>query len=185
MTAPARHWIETASLVLAKCAGLDIWFPNVSDAAVLVWAGEFATSGLDRADLLAGVSRAYRNEPEGYRPTPGSLIRHARAAYYETLRDLPDERRAELDYSCHVLQDIGVPIPLAHKVARLGALGRAWRHLVDEDQARQLIERMAHRPVLTANPPRAIAAAVEPYRQLSGAPPRHSATDQPAFRTVA
>lgn len=189
MTAPARHWIEIATLVLAKCSAVDLWFPNASDAAVLAWAHEFSTSRLDRADLLAGVSRAYRVEPDGYRPTPASLIRHGRAAYLDALRELPEDKRADLDRACHELQDIGVPTTLAHRVARLGALGRPWRHLVDEDQARQLIDRMANRPVLTPNPPLALPpaeqAALVSYRQMSGNPPEHAAPQPIPFRSVA
>ncbi|MEU3013398.1 hypothetical protein [Nocardia asteroides] len=187
MTAPARHWIETATLVLAKCSATDLWFPNASDAAVLAWAHEFSTSRLDRADLLAGVSRAYRVEPDGYRPTPASLIRHGRAAYLDALRELPDERRAELDRVIHELQDIGVPIPLAHRTARCIALRRPWRDLLNEDQAAALTARMTAPPkALTANPPRELAETLAPYRRMSGNPPRHALAEpvQP-FRSVA
>ena len=63
---------QTAAMVLAKCAANDPWFPAGGEAIILAWSEVFAASKLTREDLLAGVARAYRLSPDGFRPLPAS-----------------------------------------------------------------------------------------------------------------
>lgn len=136
-------WTETAALVLAKCASNDPWFPNPGQAIVKAWAEIFATSNLTREDLLAGVTRAYQTEDTGYRPLPASIVKHARASYFESLANLPDERRESMEDAAHALMEIGIQPPDAHKYVRRIILGRTplpahrrTRHRVPRDPHR-------------------------------------------------
>lgn len=139
----------TAAMVLAKCAANDPWFPAGGETTVLAWAEVFGDSGLSREDLLAGVARAYRLAEEGFRPLPASIVRHARAAYFEMLKALPDDRRELMEEANYVLQDMDISPPDAHRFARRVALGRDPHFtLTDEQQAefrRRLTERQAIR----------------------------------------
>lgn len=147
--------LQTASAVLARCAGFDPWFPGVGDAAIHAWAEVFATSRLAAEDLLAGVERAYRLNEDGYRPLPGSIVKHARAAYYERLDELPEDR---IDETNHVLQDMGYTPPEAHRLARRMALGRSVPELSDAEYA-ELSQRLTERRALQASPRRAVQAS--------------------------
>lgn len=152
--------IETAAMVLAKCAANDPWFPKGGDALVQGWAEVFAESRLSREDLLAGVARAYRVEESGYRPLPASIVKHARAAYFEALRELPDERRADMDEANFVLQDMGISPPQAHRFARAVVLGRQPELELSEAQLVEFRRRMAERHALQSQPPRPVQAVV-------------------------
>lgn len=137
------HDIQTATLVLAKCAANDPWFPNGGEATVLAWAEAFAESGLSREDLLAGVARAYRESPDGFKPLAASIVRHARAAYFEQLREIPDDRRALMDEANYALQDMGISPPEAHRYARRVALGRKPHLQLTAEQDAELRQRLA------------------------------------------
>lgn len=150
--------LQTASAVLARCAGFDPWFPGVGDAAIHAWAEVFASSRLSAEDLLAGVERAYRLNEDGYRPLPGSIVTHARAAYYERLHAMPKEQLEAIDETCHVLQDMGRTPNEAHRMARRMALGRAVPELTDAEYA-ELSGRLAERRALRPAAHRAVAAS--------------------------
>lgn len=148
--------IETASLVLAKCAANDPWFPNGGQSTIYAWAEVFAESGLAREDLLAGVARAYRLADDGFRPLPAAIVRHARAAYFEQLQALPEERRELMEEANYVLQDMGVSPPKAHRFARRVALGREPHFKLSDEQMAEFRRRLAERQTLERAPRRQI-----------------------------
>lgn len=145
---------QTAALVLAKCAANDPWFPNGGESIVLAWAEVFAASGLAREDLLAGVARAYRLADEGFKPLPASIVKHARAAYYESLKALPESKREAMEEASHILQELGLTPPEAHRYARRIALGRKPLVPLTAEQDSQLRTRLAERRDLKALPSR-------------------------------
>ncbi|MFC8531893.1 hypothetical protein [Nocardia sp. NPDC057227] len=145
---------QTAGMVLAKCAANDPWFPAGGESTVLAWAEVFSESGLGREDLLAGVARAYRVCEDGFRPLPASVVRHARAAYFEQLKSLPEDRRQLMERANHVLQDMGFAPPVAHRWARRVALGRSPNVNLTEDQIAEFKKRMAEREAIEQSPPR-------------------------------
>jgi hypothetical protein len=71
--------IETARMILAKCAAYDPWFPQPIDATVFAWAEQIALMNLSRDDLLAGVTECYRIHGSGFHPLPADVIGAARA----------------------------------------------------------------------------------------------------------
>jgi hypothetical protein len=142
--------------VLAKCATKDLWFPNVGETTILGWAEVFANTGLTADELVAGVDRAYEKEEQGYRPLPASIVNHARAAYFDALRDLPEDRRKLMDQANYVLQDMGFLPPVAHRWARRVALGRTPNVDLTEEQLDEFRRRMAERQALEATPARPI-----------------------------
>lgn len=154
-----NEWIETSALVLAKCASHDPWFPNPGEALVKAWADIFAKSHLSREDLLAGVSRAYGLEDEGFRPLPASIVKHARAGYFEALDALDDEQRDQMLTMAYELEDMGFPPPLAQKHVRRVALGRSPVIDLSAEQRAELFERVQVR--LALQPQVGVAEAVE------------------------
>lgn len=148
--------IETATLVLAKCAANDPWFPNGGDAVTLAWAEQFADCGLSREDLLAGVARAYRISEDGFKPLPASIVKHARDAYFESLKALPDDRRQLMEEASHILQDMEISPPDAHRFARRVALGREPQFRLTDEQNAEFRRRLAERQALEAEPRKAI-----------------------------
>lgn len=147
---------RAATLVLAKCATKDLWFPNVGETAILGWAEVFEDCGLSADELLAGVDRAYDKEERDYRPLPASIVNHARAAYFDALRELPEDRRKVMDQANYVLQDMGFLPPVAHRWARRVALGRTPNVDLTDEQMAEFRRRMAEREVLEQNPLRSI-----------------------------
>ncbi|MGC0365046.1 hypothetical protein ABH922_003030 [Rhodococcus sp. 27YEA15] len=145
---------QTAALVLAKCAANDPWFPNGGESIVMAWAEVFAESGLAREDLLAGVARAYRLADEGFKPLPASIVKHARAAYFESLKALPEAKRELMEEASHILQELGLTPPQAHTYARRIALGRRPLRPLTADQDTALRSRLAERQALKASPDR-------------------------------
>ncbi len=134
---------QTAAMVLAKCAANDPWFPAGGESMVWAWAEVFSESGLSREDLLAGVARAYRLSEDGFRPLPASIVRHARAAYFEQLKALPDDRRELMEEANYILQDMGISPPDAHRYARRVALGRAPHFRLTDQQDAEFRRRLA------------------------------------------
>jgi len=161
---------RAAVLVLAKCATKDLWFPNVGETTILGWAEVFADCGLTADELLDGVDRAYKKEEQGYRPLPASIVSHARAAYFDALRELPEERRELMNEANFVLQDMGVSPPVAHKWARRVALGRSPNIDLTEEQQAEFKRRMAQRVELQAMPPRRIdiSKIARPVQETEG-----------------
>ncbi|MGS2805368.1 hypothetical protein [Nocardia sp. MW-W600-9] len=158
-------YIQIATEVLAKCGTKDIWFPNVGEAVILGWAESFAESRLEGIDLLAGVERAYRKEPDGYRPLPASIIRHAQAAYFEALKELPEERRELMEEANHALQDMGYAPPVAHRYSRQIALGRDPGIDLTDEQKAALRARLEQRKALADAPRRNVIPLVTRYGQ--------------------
>lgn len=145
---------QTAALVLAKCAANDPWFPNGGEAIVMAWAEVFAESGLAREDLLAGVARAYRLETEGFKPLAASIVKYAKEAYYDSLKSLPEAKRESMEEASHILQELGLTPPQAHRYARRIALGRKPLVALTPEQDSQLRIRLAERQALKAIPAR-------------------------------
>ncbi|MFE3060662.1 hypothetical protein [Nocardia sp. NPDC059239] len=145
---------KTASLVLAKCASNDPWFPNGGESTVLAWAEVFSESGLSREDLLAGTARAYRLAPDGFKPLPASIVRHSRDAYFESLKSLPEENRRLMDTVNEALQDMGITPPDAHRFSRRVALGRIPDVNLTEAQLAELRTKVADRQALADTPAR-------------------------------
>ena len=140
--------IETATLVLAECAAHDLWFPQGGEAVILAWARTFAESGLSREDLIAGVDRAYDRAEGDFRPLPACIVQNARAAYFEALKALPDDRRELMEEANYALQEMGFTPPQAHRYARRVALGREPEVQLTEDQLAELRRRLAERKAL-------------------------------------
>lgn len=145
---------HTAAIVLAKCAANDPWFPAGGESTILAWAEVFSESGLCREDLLAGAARAYRLADEGFKPLPGSIVRHARDGYFEALKALPDDKRQLMETANHVLQDMGFSPPDAHRFSRRVALGRTPDVRLDEEQLAEFRHKLAERQALEATPPK-------------------------------
>src|SRR5690606_2215702 len=99
-----EEFIDAAARVIGICQSRDPDFPTGGDALVLGWAETFQEAGLEPDDLLIGAKHAYRDAPEGFRPLPSTIIKHARAAYFEALKELPEERRELMDEANYALQ---------------------------------------------------------------------------------
>lgn len=153
MTA-ATTYIDIATEVFKRCSGYDLWFPTPSQTAIVAWANLFAESKLSREDLLAGVDLAYTRETPGYRPLPASIIRYAHTAYYEALRDLPDDQRALMDEASYALQDLGFSPNEAHRYSRAIALGRRTDLTLTPEQDSQLRARLTDIKKRREQPPR-------------------------------
>ena len=149
--------IATATKVLAKCSANDPWFPNGGEATVMAWAECFSESGLSEEDLLAGVARAYRTAEEGFRPLPAAIVKHARAAYFEQLEALPRERRQLMEEATHILQDLDIPAPDAHRYARRVALGRSVPFRLTDKQDAEFRKLLAERQALQPDPNKSIS----------------------------
>lgn len=82
---------QIAALALAKCAAYDPWFPKASQAIVDSWAEHFEARRLDSVeDVLAGVTRAYLENGNGFRPLPKDISDAARAVRRERRERDPD-----------------------------------------------------------------------------------------------
>ncbi|ODR20792.1 zinc finger domain-containing protein [Mycolicibacterium porcinum] len=96
-------YLDTARLVLAKCAAADPWFPNPSDATVLMWAECFTPTGLSRADLLAAVTVVYSTHNGDIRPKPRDIIDAARIIR----RDRSNQQQLQLERAREPLTEPG------------------------------------------------------------------------------
>ena len=76
-------WNRVAAAVLAKCASKDPFFPKPSAALAIGWGEEFENWNLTADELLAGVTRAYRDNGAGFRPLPKDIVDAARAVRKE------------------------------------------------------------------------------------------------------
>lgn len=76
-------YTRVAAAVLAKCASKDPFFPKPSAALAMGWGEEFACWNLTADDLLAGVTKAYRDNGNGFRPLPKDIVDAARAVRRE------------------------------------------------------------------------------------------------------
>lgn len=113
MTAP--NYPQMAALVLGKCAAYDPYLAEPSAETCLAWAEQFAIYSLELPDLMAAVTRIYRDNGSGYRPLPKDITDAARAIRGErTQRESAAERRARedrqdaaLDHRNHLHELIG------------------------------------------------------------------------------
>jgi hypothetical protein len=150
----AEQYIDIAQAVFERCNGYDLWFPHPSQTAVVAWAHVFADSRLSREDLLDGVDLAYGKNPEGYRPTPASIVQHAHTAYYEALRELSDDRRKLMDEANYALQDMGFKPNEAHRFSRAVVLGRKPDVTLTPEQDAELKQRINRAREVQSQPPR-------------------------------
>lgn len=91
-------WNRVAAAVLAKCASKDPFFPKPSAALAMGWGEEFACWNLTPEDLVAGVTKAYRDNGAGFRPLPKDIVDAARAIRKDrTDRETIAERQARED----------------------------------------------------------------------------------------
>lgn len=74
---------RVAAAVLAKCASKDPFFPKPSAALAIGWGEEFECWNLTVDQLLAGVTRAYRDHGNGFRPLPKDIVDAARTVRRE------------------------------------------------------------------------------------------------------
>lgn len=153
MTA-APHYIETATIVLANCRSHDPMFSKASDSMILAWARVLEKSGMSRADLLAGVDFAYENAEQGFRPLAATIVQKAQAAYFEALKELPDERRAIMEEANYALQDMGFTPNQAHRYSRAIALSRKADLTLTAEQDSELRKRLAAVRERLNEPPR-------------------------------
>lgn len=87
-------YTKIAAAVLAKCATKDPFFPKPSPMLCLGWGEEFQKWNLSADDLLAGVSKAYSDNGNGFRPLPKDIIDAARAIRRDRSDREDDEQRA-------------------------------------------------------------------------------------------
>jgi hypothetical protein len=116
-------WNRVAAAVLAKCASKDPFFPKPSAALALGWGEEFAKWNLTMDELVAGVSKAYGDNGNGFRPLPKDIVDAARAIRRE--KDAKEGPSAEYQALCE--SKYATPEQaLAYITARTGqvALGR-------------------------------------------------------------
>lgn len=83
-----------AAKALAKCAAYDPWFPQPNRATVAAWSEQIQRYDLDLPDVLAGVSKMYADNGNGFRPLPKDLTDAARAIRADRCQR---ESAAELD----------------------------------------------------------------------------------------
>lgn len=87
-------WNRVAAAVLAKCASKDPFFPKPSAALAIGWGEEFECWNLTVDDLLAGVTKAYRDNGNGFRPLPKDIVDAARAIRRDRSDREDDAQRA-------------------------------------------------------------------------------------------
>ena len=97
---PSPNDVDTAGVILAKCAAYDPWWPRLDDdeqatATAIAWATTFAAYGLTRPDLIAAVDVIYRTRGAGTRVLPADIADEARVIRQRrTDRETPDDRAA-------------------------------------------------------------------------------------------
>lgn len=83
-----------AAAVLAKCASKDPFFPKPSAALAMGWGEEFERWNLTADDLVAGVTKAYSDHGNGFRPLPKDIVDAARAIRRDRADRESDEDRS-------------------------------------------------------------------------------------------
>lgn len=159
------EFIDAAANVIGICQSQDPYFPATADALVLGWAETFQESGLTPADLIIGVKHAYKDAKEGFRPLPSTIVQHARTAYFEALKALPEEQRELMDEVNHALQDLGFAPPVAHRYSRQFALGRKPDITLTEQQQDSLRRYWDQRKALKNAQPRNVIPLLKPFRR--------------------
>lgn len=159
------EFIDAATGVIGICQSQDPYFPTTTDALVIGWAETFQASGLIPADLIIGAKHAWREAKEGFRPLPSTIIQHARAAYFEALKELSEEQRELMEEVNHALQDLGFTPPVAHRYSRQFALGRTPDLKLTDEQQQALRRYWQQRQALKSAPPRNITPLLKPFRK--------------------
>jgi hypothetical protein len=77
------NYPQIAALVLAKCAAYDPYLTEPTEETARAWAEQFEEYHLTLDDLLAGVTRIYRDNGSGYRPLPKDITDAARAVRHD------------------------------------------------------------------------------------------------------
>lgn len=108
MTDP-RDYQQIAAKALAKCAANDPWFPQPNRATVLAWAEQIAIYRLDEADVLAGVTVAYRDHGSGFRPLPRDIVQAAVAIRRDRPEPAPWQLAPKPEPPAHVDGPDGQP----------------------------------------------------------------------------
>jgi hypothetical protein len=89
------NYPQIAALVLAKCAAYDPYLTEPTEETARAWAEQFELYSLTLDDLLAGVTRIYRDNGSGYRPLPKDITDAARGIRHDrSERESEGERRA-------------------------------------------------------------------------------------------
>jgi hypothetical protein len=92
-------YTRVAAAVLAKCASKDPFFPKPSPALAMGWGEEFQSWNLTVDDLLEGVTKAYHDHGNGFRPLPKDIVDAARAIRQD--RDARTGPTAEYEALCN------------------------------------------------------------------------------------
>ena len=91
--------LQTASMVLAKCAAYDPWFPKPdgeqAQATIQAWATAF--KGAEPRWLLAGVDRWYAHNGAGERVLPADIRKKSAEIVEDFIRRLSPEQREVRD----------------------------------------------------------------------------------------
>ncbi|ULE32178.1 hypothetical protein [Mycobacterium sp. IDR2000157661] len=127
---------QTAAKALAKCAANDPWFPQPNRATVAAWAEQIAVYRLNEADVLAGVTMAYRDNGtdrtgERFRPLPRDIVQAAIAIRRDRIdRETTAERQAREDRADARLE-AGRPAAATAK-DQAGAIPAPYRGAIDQ-----------------------------------------------------
>lgn len=149
MNAP-EDFLPVAGYALGKFSGDQLYFPNAGDATVLSWAETFAHSKLTDSELRAGVIHLALNaDSSDFRPMPADIIRAAKAARLELLKQIPEAKRRDMDEASHLLQEMGFTPQQAHRWTRARVLQQPCDVEVTADQEAELWRRLADRKELT------------------------------------
>jgi hypothetical protein len=93
-----NNYPQFAAVVYAKCAAYDPYLAEPSEETCRAWAEQFELYELGLNDLLAGVTRIYRDNGSGYRPLPKDITDAARSIRRERAeRESEGERRERED----------------------------------------------------------------------------------------
>lgn len=93
-----NNYPQMAALVLAKCAAYDPYLTEPTEETARAWAEQFELYGLGLDDLLAAVTRVYRDNGSGYRPLPKDITDAARTIRRDRAeRESTAEREARED----------------------------------------------------------------------------------------
>lgn len=167
-----------AARTLAKCAAYDPWFPSPAEAIVTAWTEHLqldCNKHLTEEDMLAGVTAAYRDNGNGFKPLPKDITDAARKIRADRAqRALPTaEYQALCDAKAgeHLLNDDGTvalePRPATADARRraieefASRVGRADRP-ANQTRTRELVERQrAAAPPQPLNGPDTTTASAE------------------------
>lgn len=92
------NYPQLAALVLAKCAAYDPYLTEPTEETARAWAEQFELYRLEPLDLMAAVTRIYRDNGSGYRPLPKDITDAARSIRRDRAeRESTEDRQARED----------------------------------------------------------------------------------------